>query len=348
MGLYLDNGYYDSAGMRAYGTTFSFVWGGRGTGKTVGTLMDMYDNNLRFAYMRRTQAQCDQIAKPELSIWRNVENVRSDILVNIESESRYSSAFFKAEMDGDKRISTGEAIGIMLALSTVSNLRGFSGEWIDYIIYDEFIPEPHERVMRNEWEALLNCYETINRNRELNGKPPCKLIGLSNSNTVKNPIFEGLRVIDKVLSMHKRHQFVSVDRERSLGLFNLDCSPISERKRESALYRLTAGSEFGKMALDNDFNEGTGNLIQGLSIKGFQPRYKIGDMCLYRHKREHIWYCTMFSSGTFPVEYGTSESERQKVRHVHSWLLNEYMRKRIVFETVTAEAYFEKIFLSNT
>ena len=37
------------------------------------------------------------------------------------------------------------------------------------IIFAEFIPEAHERLIKNEAAALFNFYETINRNRELDG-----------------------------------------------------------------------------------------------------------------------------------------------------------------------------------
>ena len=46
-----------------------------------------------------------------------------------------------------------------MALSTVSNLRGFDMSDCTLLIYDEFIPEPHERPLKNEAAALFNAYE---------------------------------------------------------------------------------------------------------------------------------------------------------------------------------------------
>ena len=74
MSIYLDNGYLNIKQILSYGLPFNFVVGGRGTGKTYGTLKTAYMENLRFILMRRTQAQCDLINKPEFNPFKVLNN----------------------------------------------------------------------------------------------------------------------------------------------------------------------------------------------------------------------------------------------------------------------------------
>ena len=72
------------------------------------------------------------------------------------------------------------------ALSTFSNIRGADFSDVKIIIYDEFIPEKTNRCsIRNEWDALLNLIETVNRNRELEGEESVKIILLSNATNIE-------------------------------------------------------------------------------------------------------------------------------------------------------------------
>ena len=94
--------------------------------------------------------------------------------------------------------------GYTSALSTFSNLRGFDGSNIKILLYDEFIPERHERLIKNEADAFFNVYETINRNRELQGGPPLIALCLSNSNSLASPIFTALNLVKTLERMHNK------------------------------------------------------------------------------------------------------------------------------------------------
>ena len=74
MGIYLQNGYLNIKQILSYGLPFNFVVGGRGTGKTYGTLKTAYEEHMRFILMRRTQAQCDLINKPEFNPFKALNN----------------------------------------------------------------------------------------------------------------------------------------------------------------------------------------------------------------------------------------------------------------------------------
>ena len=192
MKLYQDNGYVNIRGIIELGLPFNFVVGGRGTGKTYTALKTVKEDAIKFFFMRRTQAQADLINKPEFSPFKALNSDEGWEVIT-KAVSKYNAAFY----NGVENLPQGEPIGYTGALSTMSNVRGFDAQEVKILIYDEFIPERHERPIKNEGSALLNAYETINRNRELKGHPPLQLLCLANANDLSNPIFLELGLVKK-------------------------------------------------------------------------------------------------------------------------------------------------------
>lgn len=335
MSLYLDSGFVNMAPImtdRAH--PFTFVWGGRGTGKTYGALEYVITERIPFAYMRRTQSQLDIINKPDFSPMKPILRAHPDLHMDTDAISPKNAGWFLSTEDHPEPW----LAGITLALSTVSNLRGFDASQIELLIYDEFIPEVHERALKNEYEALLNCYETINRNRELQGRKALKLVCLSNSNVLVNPIFDGLGITKKVKQMRRRGSEVSYDDKRGIALYALDNSPISIRKRDTALYQLTGiKSHFAEMALSNDFNSETGSRIESRSLSEYRPTVAVGDWCLYKHKSRVEWYACFHVSGS-PVKYTSTQEDARRFCRTYNWVWTAYLRNQIVFEEEKAEA----------
>ena len=92
----------------------------------------------------------------------------------------------------------------MLALSTISNVRGFDATDRDVLIYDEFIPERHERPIKDEATAFFNAIETIQRNRELEGKDPLTVLCLANANELANPLFIELKLVKRAMALIRK------------------------------------------------------------------------------------------------------------------------------------------------
>ena len=247
MKIYDGSGFVNVRGILAEGYPFNFLIGGRGTGKTYTSLKVAKEDGLTFMLMRRTQAQADLISKPEFSVFKPLNN---DLgwNVQVKSISKYNSMFF--EDDEENR----HPIGYTCALSTLSNLRGFDASDIKLLIYDEFIPEKHERLLKNEADALFNAYETMNRNRELQGRKPIQMLCLANANDITNPVFESLKLVRISDRMQKGNTDRWTDDKRGIQLIMLHRSPISKAKANTALYSLTSGSDFSSMAIDNSFN----------------------------------------------------------------------------------------------
>ena len=185
--IYDRNGFINIPAIYNIPVPFIFIVGGRGTGKTYGVCKFAIEKKIKFALMRRTQTQADLISKPEFSPLKPVLGDMNRMFKAV-SLTKQNSAFYETDMEGT--IISPEPFCYSLALSTISNMRGFDAGDISLIFYDEFIAEAHERPLKNEAEAFFNCYETINRNRELKGIAPVKVICAANSNIYPVCTFE--------------------------------------------------------------------------------------------------------------------------------------------------------------
>ena len=333
MKIFDQSGYVNIKGILDEGYPFNFLVGGRGTGKTYTTLKVAKEEGRKFMLMRRTQSQADLISKPEFSVFKPLnEDLGWNVMVR--RISKYNSAFFIPS--GNEEDPYGSEIGYTCALSTISNMRGFDASDIQLLIYDEFIPEKHERPIKNEADAIYNAYETMNRNREIKGIAPIQMVCLANSNDIANPVFESLNLIRVADKMQKGGTDRWTDEKRGIQLIMLHRSPISKQKANTVLYNLTTGSEFANMALDNDFNVDRQH-VKPRPLSEYLPVCAIGELCIYRHKSDNRLYASTHLSGVFNKKYTLSESDRLHYQRVFRCQWDMYISNRIDFEDVLSE-----------
>lgn len=343
MKIYDDNGYVNIPEILKHEAIFIFIYGGRGTGKTYGSLQEFIDNQWKFIYLRRLQSQVDIVKKDEMQPFKQLNDDRG-WSIKPYAVNKYISAFHDTDINEDgKEIPVGDTKGILTSLSTFSNLRGIDGHEIKIIHLDEFIPELNERPIKDEAGALFNAYETINRNRELNGEDPVKLLCTANSNRIDNPLFMELKLVRLAEKIRKSGDEYYYDKKRRMLLIDLYKSKISEAKSQTALYELTRGTEFYNMAIKNTFiNEERGR-IESKPIKEYRPIVAIGELTIYKHKSKNEYYVTGFKSGS-PKEYGVGERDRERFRKDCFFLWAAYMKNRVVFEEYINEILFDKYF----
>ena len=337
MKIFDTSGYVNVRGILEEGYPFNFLVGGRGTGKTYTTLKVAKEEGRKFMLMRRTQSQADLISKPEFSVFKPL-NEDLGWNVQVRRISKYNSAFYEPLQDED---TIGREIGYTCALSTISNMRGFDASDIELLIYDEFIPEKHERLLKNEADAIFNAYETMNRNREIKGIAPIQMICLANANDITNPVFESLKLIRIADKMQKGNTDRWTDEKRGIQLIMLHRSPISKRKANTVLYNLTEGSDFANMALDNDFNVDRQH-VKPRPLSEYTPVCSLGELCLYRHKSDHRMYASTHLSGVFNKRYSQTEADRLHYQRVYRVHWDMYISGKIDFEDVLSEKMFLK------
>ena len=336
MNLYDNNGYVNIGAIYDLNLPFNFMWGGRGTGKTYTSLKSTIERGEVFFLLRRTQQQIDLIGKPQFS---PLKRICLDCGWNIISETvgKNNVAFYRVN-DGEKEE---KPLGYAGALSTISNIRGFDASDVERMIFDEFIPEPHERPIKNEGAAFLNAYETINRNRELKGANAVQVMGLANANNMANAIFLELGLVGICDKMLRKGHNAYIDNKRGIGLFSLSGSPISAQKQQTALYKLTGGSDFEKMAISNDFAERDYRNIKNYPLAEFLPVVFVGELAIYRHKSKNFLYVAAHRSGVAP-EYGSGSKELLKFRRLYGFLRDAMIRGEIIYQEVYCEILLTK------
>ena len=347
MNLYTPEGWLDAPAIMAGALTFNIIVGGRGTGKTFGFLQQLrLDNPRPFLLMRRTQVQADLISNPRFSPLLALDRVRGCHTLT-KKINKYIGGIYEAEVNKDGTMEAyGPPLGYTAALSSIHNVRGYSAD-VDDIIFDEFNPEKGERqTISDEFNSFRNAYETLNRNRELEGRDPIRVWMLSNSNTLGNPYFIGLRIVEQVDKMIRKGQEVWKDPERGLMVVNLAASPISEKKAATALYRLTGPDEFTGMALGNEFSQEARSRTGSIPLRELIPLVQIGELQIYRHKGGRQLYGSLHRSGA-PEVFSTDDAGIARFRAKYGWLWEYYMEDQIIWQTYLPELLFRKFFGEN-
>ena len=340
MDVYLPNGFLNFKYIIESSIPYWFIVGGRAIGKTFGALYEPLVMGLKIIYMRRTQAQTDLINPQEFSPDKAIMREYPEYKITTETITKYNAAIYReSDEDPDNRV----LIGYTAALSTFSNIRGFDASECDILIFDEFCPESHERLIKNEASAFLNCVETISRNRELSGRPPLKVICLSNSNQLGNPLFVELRLVRICEKLRNQGEDLYLNQRRGVAVLMPHDSPISRAKKNTSLYRLAGErSEFGQMALGNEFVSEGFSESRSINIKSLVPLVTVGKVTIYRTKQEgKKYYCSEFRSGNAP-QFADNDIDMVRFHNNYAWVRDAYIGNNIVFEDHSAEIYLKK------
>lgn len=253
------------------------VWliGGRGIGKTYGALQYCLQQGKPFLYMRRTK---DQIENMTRDYFNPFKSLAPDWLINVEAMGKAGGRFFTGDPE-DKEAQTTR--GVMLALSGIAALRGFDMSDYDLGVFDEAIPEQHEPQRRGEGYALLNALETINRNRELQGRRAFQMLLLANANTLNSRILAETGDSSIIQRMNAGGKTFYDSPAVTVWIFN--DSPISAQKQSQALYSNQRG-RFADMALRNEFGDDTSQ-IHAADLRQYRARAVLGDMVVWRSRQ---------------------------------------------------------------
>lgn len=329
MDLYLPNGYINMEAVLAASSPIIMVIGARGCGKTYGTLKALAGKEL-FIYFRRTQRIVELITDPALHIFK-----RFNTDTGREIRPEYSKGIGRF-YENDK------LIGYAAALSTFASVRGFDGSDCTVCVYDEFIPEPTERLTFNAYTALLNAYETINRNRELEGRPPLKLLLLSNSDRIYSDIVAGFGVGDKLLYMQETGT-EELQASPELLLIRPRGETFEEEKAKTAIYRAAAGGSFADVALHNLFPIEDRQRVGIRPLKEYKAVAMIHGIIIYRHKTDGSYYVTDKLSGA-PKAYDATEADRRRFLREQAGVWRAHQRRKVYFSGIDIQTRFKDLY----
>lgn len=319
-----------------YNLNFFVIIGGRGTGKTFGALEYCFglfkEKGERTLYMRRTDVEINNSCSQTYNIFEPI-NIEQGVNIKPFPEKKNYN-FYEANSDGKPE---GEIICQAVALSNISSKRGFDASHINNLIFDEFIPETNARKVRGEGTAFKNAYETINRNRALKGQEEVTAYLFGNANSLDSEILIEMGFLKDIEEMAKRKKDCYVNPERGFCIMLLTDSPISDKKKTTALYRLLGDDEFTAMSLENFFTDTADEMIQSKSIKGARAIFQIGGVCLYK-----------LSNGSFYVSEHISGSpvkiSADRARAHYHWVVIQLLYGQVYFESFLCKKILTDVF----
>ena len=340
-GLYTSAGWVNMGAVLDMDSPFVFGWGARGIGKTYGALLELYRRGVKFALMRNTQSESDYLLSEAGNPFGQI-NHDTGVHVGAKRINKYMGAFYNCVDTGEAFEPAGDVLGYILSLSTIGHVRGAGRFDIDVLFFDEFIPEEHLRNMRGMGEAFLNAIETLGRNRELLGKPPLKVVCMANSNRIDNDIFLELGLVSQAYKMQAGGVERWTDSSRGLTLINFNESPIAQKKKDTALYRLSGSQgRFYEMAIDNSFGYDDAR-VKSKNLRNYDRLFNIGELDIYQAKDGHGYYVR--PAKVVGRDYASTEYGLKSARYHYAWLHGAWLDGRVTFENVLSSILFEKYF----
>lgn len=329
MKLYDKKGYLNMTEIIETGYPFIFIAAARGTGKTYGGLKYFYQKKKKIIHLRRTQKESDLQNTEAGSSYKSIMNDLGE-----------SYTISSANNVGRVMDQNGNVIAFNMALNTFASVRGMDFSDIDHIFYDEFIAEPHVRKIKQEGFSLANLYESVNRNRELEGKDPLQLVCAANSVNMANDTFLYFDLITHAEQMLSKGEDYRIIGNKLLII--PQHSPISEKKKETALYK-AVNSEFSDMAIKNKFILNDFSYVRKRELREYRCLLQLGDLYVYEHKADQTYYVT-FSRGETRDKYTNGYADRIRARRSLNRLINYYLDGLVYFESFRCVALFEKYF----
>lgn len=233
--------------------------GMRGMGKTFSLLGEYtkgrYDVQHKLLYTRLTRAEFRVITSPAGNAFKKI---------NEKLGCRYAFFPLKDDLfticqsildpDSLKDKEDGPVVGYASHIVLLRKVSGIGMEDVAYFAVDEFIPKNRSDYRGDKYEDIMGVWETINRNREEEGKDPCKLILLSNSYDIYDSLLVGFNLVQEAEKMIVEGRENYFDEVRSIGLHILRAKEeYVDFKSQTAVARATKGTRYGDMAFSNEF-----------------------------------------------------------------------------------------------
>lgn len=326
------SGYLNMEAILAQPYTFIIIVALRGGGKTYGALSWMLDNKKRFLYFRRTRNAAEIAATAQFNLFKKL-NADKGYGVETSYNAKLGVGTFTRE---------GETVGYITSLSTFSALRSIDGSDLDFLLLDEFIPQPEEPRRYDAFVAWSNADETINRNREADGGQPARRLLMANSDQIYGDIIAGYDIGDAFLWMQETGT-EAVEISKDMLILRPGMKELMERKKDTSLYRVTAGTDFQRVALENEFRIEDRERIRKQPLNEYQAFCRIRGITFYKHKTLQRMYVTRRTKGR-PKTYADTDSDFKRFLNENPGIWPAYLNKRMIFEDLGAQQIFLKMF----
>lgn len=322
--------------------------GGRNTGKTYGALKSCIINDRNFVFVKRTNEDVKLLCagSGRIGTKQNEFGVDLSPFVSLNRDMGWNIKAFtiKEGLGGfwkcdDENNPIGSPVGYIISLNYIQKIKGFDLSFCDWIIFDEFIPQPWEKVSRSEGYMVMDLYKTVSRDREHRGKEALKLICLANATNASNPLCNTVEITDDVVEMKLEGIPVNYIDDRAILIHLLDDNQeFKEVEEQSLIYKAMKNTSWGQMALNNEFAYNDFSNVSKKNLKGHKPvcSVKHKNTTYYIYQREGIYYMT-FTKGNPLRQYDLNlENDQKRFYREELYDLEEVcIDGRFSFETYT-------------
>lgn len=321
--IYTKEGWLDIPAIRSLGCWLHVIIGPRQVGKTYGVTKSFIERGKPFMFMRRTTDELKAICgDPALDPWIKLDKEGYHVrMVPIPGAKTYAI--------GEADPNTGKIInrqGIGISLSTISAVRGFSGDQYEDLLFDEFIPEEYVIVRRAMGDAFVNAHKTIDGNRVLEGRPTITTWLLANSNSIESPILLALNLLDDLDELIQTGQEWKVTKN-NVFLALPKSELITTQQAQTPLMRQIEGTKAFDMMVKNEFAYNDLEKVKKHSLSGWQPYLNIGKLGIWS-SGTHFYVTTSRGKA---MSYMDTEDDIKRCDREHPELRLMYLNGYVSF-----------------
>jgi len=298
--------YYNPQKMLSYNRILNFVIGARGIGKSFAMkeypIRRFLKNGEQWIYVRRY--------KTEL---KKIKNYFTDV------QEKFPEHEFKVK--GREFYIDNQLAGWAIPLSMWQSEKSNAYPKVTTIVFDEFIREKdNSNYLPNEVNAFLNLVDTVFRNRD-NGRVVC----LSNAVTIVNPYFLYFNIVPDIHKRFNAYEDILVEIPESYD--------FAEERKKTRFGRLIDGTEYGEMALDNEFVNDSETFIEKRSKESkyqFSIVYKGLTMGIWVDVRKGLMYLSTEHDPSSKYVFAlTTDDLNENTMLMTNWRNNYYLFKLV-------------------
>lgn len=318
------------------------VWSKRGPGKTYSCLWLAYYCNFPIIYMKRTDKDVARILKEEESInldqspYKALKRDKNIRVVGVQIDDGFG-AFYEANAEGEPG---GKLLAYVLSFNKIQTFKGNDFTEVEFLVFDEFIPQLGERIKKSEGENLLDLYQTVSRDRLKRGRQPLKLLLFANAEQISVPVTRELEILDELAQLNESEETHLYLENRDILLHHITNEevPIQEEEKQGIWKGMygTAWWEksFGGHFVHNDFSNVTSRSLKR-SRPLLQIKYKTHFYYVYLNEDKAFYYMTS-TPAKAQFSYDLNRENEQK-KFYYDYLLD--LREACIEERFKFEKY---------
>ena len=324
--------YYDWEKTLSYDADVTMVIGNRGIGKTFGLRMQCIDDHIkhgyRFVEICRFKNELGGLTEGYFGRLERQPKYRDKYV--FKTDTRYGYIAEKPEEDEKPKW---RIICYFMAMSNAQLLKKRTYDKVKRLIFDEAVLEKSDRFhhyLPNEFGILANIVDTVSRERKDTKSIKPRVYLLGNACDLVNPYFVAYGVGTNV-----KHGYSWHGGKTFLLHYVTDSEYAAEKRTGTVAGRMLAGTEAGKIAIDNEFVTLTNDFVAKKPKRAsFSYGIVINDkrFGVWLDSTEGLYYVTSnFPNNAQPI-YALTASD-MRINYVQASRFNNLIR-------VFSDAYY--------